>query len=338
VRRNRPLLLAALLAIEGCCTLSGPAYHGPRSPTFDGLRFHNLEAAAFRGEASRFLRWMATRRRGPWRAWTASPPGPRPPARIGGERVRVTFVGHATVLVQMHGLNILTDPIWSQRASPVAWAGPRRMRPPGLRFEELPRIDLVLVSHNHYDHLDLPTIERFVVGLGNAELLRGRGVREVWELDWWQSLDLGGGARLVAVPAQHFSSRGLCDRDATLWAGYVVEAPAGRVYFAGDTGFGPHLRMIRERIGPVRVALLPIGAFRPEWFMAPMHMSPKDAVRAHLVLGASASVAIHFGTFRLADDGQDEPVEELRAAVAREEAEGRRVAFRVLEPGEGREL
>jgi L-ascorbate metabolism protein UlaG (beta-lactamase superfamily) len=339
-------LVMALLAGEGCCILSGPVHHGPRTACFDGARFHNLEGVALRAELARFAKWVATRRKGEWREWTDAPPGPRPPARVGGERLRVTFVNHSTVLVQTGGLNILTDPIWSERASPISWAGPRRVRPPGIRFEELPRIDLVLVSHNHYDHLDLPTLvrlaaahhPRFVVGLGNAELLRRAGIRDVWEVDWWQELDLGAGGRLVAVPAQHFSSRGLCDRDATLWTGFVVESPAGRVYFAGDTGFGPHFRMIRERLGPVRVALLPIGAFRPEWFMGPMHMSPRDAVRAHELLGAGASVGIHFGTFRLADDGQDEPVRELRRAVEAAAREGRLVELGVLGFGEGREL
>ncbi len=194
-----------------------------------------------------------------------------------------------------------------------------------MRFEDLPPIDYVLVSHNHYDHLDLPTLARlatghkprFLTGLGNGRLLAGAGIPQVAELDWWQSADAGGGRRIVSVPAQHFSGRGFRDRNATLWSGFLIESPAGSVYFAGDTALGPHFETIRERFGPPRVALLPIGAFRPRWFMSPAHLSPEEAVRAHRALGASTSIAIHYCTFALGDDGAGEPVEELHRALER---------------------
>ncbi|HVR83269.1 MAG TPA: MBL fold metallo-hydrolase, partial [Planctomycetota bacterium] len=232
-------------------------------------------------------------------------------------------MNHATVLLQMDGLNILTDPIWSYRCSPLSFIGPRRRRPPGLRFEDLPPIDVILISHNHYDHLDLPTLRslaardgpRILTGLGNREFLESRGIGKSQDLDWWEDADLGPGVRLRAVPAQHFSGRGLRDRDGSLWMGFVITGGAGSVYFAGDTGFGPHFQEIRNRCGPARLALLPIGAFQPEWFMSRVHLSPEEAIEAHRLLGAGTSMAIHFGTFQLADDGEDLPAERIRSAL-----------------------
>ncbi len=336
-----PLLLLALAWAIGCA-LSGPRYQGPPSDHFDGRRFHNLDTTVRPRRPGEFWRWISQRTPGPWRPWTDAPPGPTPPRRVHGEALRVTFVNHATALIQTAGLNLLTDPIWSSRASPVSWAGPRRVRPPGLHFAQLPPIDLVLVSHNHYDHLDLPTLRRlhrehgplFVVGLGNGALLRAAGIDRVLELDWWQRHPLAPGITLTATPAQHFSARGLCDRNATLWVGYHLDTPAGAVFFAGDTGYGDHFRQVRQRLGAPRLALLPIGAYRPTWFMARVHVSPAQAVRAALDLGAGTSVGIHFGTFRLADDGQDEPVHDLRRALrALGEAAPR---FWTLDFGEGR--
>ena len=333
---------ALALFLSGCCAFSGPWYQGPRSDHFDGETFF-VEGVQQQG-AGGLLKWLGARQHGPWREYQDLPPGPRPPARLGLGELRVTFVNHATTLLQVDGLNVLTDPIWSDRASPVSWAGPRRVRPPGLRFEDLPPIDVVLVSHAHYDHLDLPTLlriarafprARFYTGLGTAALLRERHLRNVRELDWWEEVKLGA-VTLAAVPAQHFSNRGLCDRDCTLFAGYVLRGPAGAVFFAGDTGYGPHFRAIGQRYGPLRLAILPIGAYKPEWFMGPILMSPARAVQAHDDLRAATSVAGPFGTFDLADDGQDEPPEALRLAVAAHTAPLPR--FWVLGFGEGREV
>ncbi|HWP34565.1 MAG TPA: MBL fold metallo-hydrolase, partial [Thermodesulfobacteriota bacterium] len=334
-----PLAAVALVALTGFA-LSGPRYRGPVSDHFDGRRFFN-QVHKPRGTLE-VLRWRLTRRPAPWPARIEAPPGPPPPARVGRGELRVTFVGHATTLVQMDRLNVLTDPHWSERASPVSWAGPRRVRPPGIPFEALPPVDLVVISHNHYDHLDLPTLERLaarhapriLVPLGNRPLLASAGIGRVEELDWWQGVEVAPGVRAHLVPAQHFSARGLFDRNATLWGGFVLEGPAGVVYFAGDTGFGPHVEQIRARFGPPRLALLPIGAYEPRWFMAYTHMSPEEAVAAHRILGAGTSVAIHFGTFPLADEPFDEPVARLaRALEAARVPAGR---FWVLEAGEGR--
>ncbi|HUB07259.1 MAG TPA: MBL fold metallo-hydrolase [Myxococcales bacterium] len=333
-------LLMAENAAIGCSAFSAPGYRGATSDHFDGQRFHNEDP--IEQPARSLMKWALHRHPGGWRGWTDAPPGPPPPRRVGGADLRVTFVNHATVLIQTAGLNILTDPIWSDRCSPVPWAGPRRVRSPGLRFEDLPPIDVVLVSHDHYDHLDLPTDRRlqqafrprFVTGLGNGKVLRRAGVPHATELDWWQGLDVAPGVRVTAVPAQHFSNRSLLDRNDTLWEGFVIQGPAGSVYFAGDTGYGRHFAEIRRRFGPIRLAVLPIGAYRPEWFMGPVHMSPAQAVRAQADLDAATAVAIHFGTFRLADDGQDEPVEALQRALERTP----KPRFWVLGFGEGREV
>jgi L-ascorbate metabolism protein UlaG (beta-lactamase superfamily) len=326
--------------------LSANGYEGPVSDHFDGKRFYNPDNPGPHG-FSQFLLWRLARLIGgvgKWPKWIDMPFGPPPPAKVSGEGLRATFVNHSTVLLQTAGRNILTDPIWSERASPVSWAGPRRRRPPGIRFEDLPRIDTVLISHNHYDHLDLPTLQRlaeghsprFVVGLGLSRLLASHGIRSVTELDWWQGVDLEDGLRVTAVPAQHFSARGVRDRNRTLWCGYVLEGPAGTVYYAADTGWGPHFERVRARFGPPRLALLPIGAYLPLWFMAAAHLTPWEAVQAHKVLEAGTSVAIHFGTFPLADDGEAKPVTELTAVLEKEPETSPR--FWVLAHGEGRDV
>jgi L-ascorbate metabolism protein UlaG (beta-lactamase superfamily) len=307
----------------------------------NGKRFLNDEVTHHR-TLIEVMKWQRQRDPGPWRELRDVERFPAPPARV--ERgIRVTFVNHATVLLQVDGLNILTDPIWSNRCSPVPWVGPKRYRPPGVSFEDLPPIDLVLLSHNHYDHLDAPTLTRLrkahqppvYAGLGNRPVLERLGLRS-HEMDWWQSIELRDGIRLTAVPARHFSGRSLRDRDQTLWMGFVLETPSGSIYFAGDTGWGDHFAQVHERFGPIDVALLPIGAYRPRWFMRRVHISPEEAVEAAAVMRARFCVPIHYGTFKLADDGQQEPVRDLRRALAAyPDFPGE---FRVLDFGEGEDI
>jgi L-ascorbate metabolism protein UlaG (beta-lactamase superfamily) len=238
---------------------------------------------------------------------------------VEGNELRVTLVNHSTLLLQQSGSHILTDPVWSERVSPFTWIGPRRRRIPGVRWEDLPRIDTVLLSHNHYDHLDLATLRRlasrgqsqFVVPAGVARLLQSQRIGPVHELDWGESLPLAR-TTIHSVPALHFSARGIFDRNRTLWCGYVIEAAGRFVYFAGDTAFGPHFAQIRERLGPPRLALLPIGAYQPRWFMSSIHMGPEDAIKAHRILCAETSIAMHHGTFQLGDEGIDTPKKRLR--------------------------
>lgn len=241
-----------------------------------------------------------------------------PALEVHGQEVLVTLVNHSTVLLQHKGLNILTDPIWSERASPVSFAGPKRHRIPGIRFEDLPPIHLVLLSHNHYDHIDLPTLRRlsrehnpdFVVPLRVAQLLASQNIRVTLELDWDQSACVRG-CTIHCVPAVHFSARGLFDRDKTLWCGYVIPTPSGPIYFAGDTAWGDHFGRIAAEHGAPRLALLPIGAYLPRWFMSAVHMDPDQAMRAHAEMNSQISAAIHHGTFRLTDESLDSPAQEL---------------------------
>jgi len=285
-----------------------------------------------RGFSRWVWRWILSADWPRWPEAAAISPGPLPAARVPQGSVRVTPVGHATFLIQMDGLNILTDPIWSERCSPVSWAGPKRYRAPGIRFEDLPFIDVVLVSHNHYDHLDLPTLERLagkgvpraITPLGNGGLIRESGLRAVQELDWWQSVPLAPGITVTLVPAQHFSSRTLWDRNRSLWGGFVVSGPSGNVYFAGDTGYGPHFQEIARRFHPIRFALLPISPYNtqqdkeaPGVRFPGVHMGPAEAVQAHRDLGAEVSIAAHFQVFQLGWDGFDEAVNELEATLVK---------------------
>ncbi len=334
------LALASFLLLASCRSGTPPASTGnlPQvSDHFDGTKYFNPGVPQTpppgqeqRHRPSWLWRWVFGTE---WPAWPEAKdfsPGPRPIARALKGALIITPVGHATFLIQMGGLNILTDPMWSERCSPVSWAGPKRQREPGIRCEDLPTIDAVLVSHNHYDHLDLPTLRRLaakgapraLVPLGDRELVREAGIPSVDELDWWQSVRLSADVTVTMVPAQHFSARSLWDRDKTLWGGFVVSGSSGNVYFAGDTGYGPHFREIARRFAPIRAALLPISPFRPEqskepphYYHTAVHMGPAEAVQAHLDLGAEMSIAGHFRVFQFGPEGFDDAVRALAAAV-----------------------
>ena len=301
-----------------------PPEQPPFPKHFDGKRYYNPDSPQARGLRD-VLRLKFTNRPEP-STFVADVTPSKPPQSVPANELRVTLINHSTVLLQRDGVHILTDPIWSKRASPVTWAGPRRLREPGVRWEDLPRIDIVLLSHNHYDHLDLASLRRlaqsgqtrFIVPTGVARLLRTQGIGPVRELDWGESVAVAG-TNIHGVPALHFSARGPFDRNRTLWCGFIVETAGQIVYFAGDTGFGSHFAQIRERFGSPRLALLPIGAYAPRWFMAPIHMDPEDAVRAHDILGAGTSVATHHGTFQLADEALDLPRKRL-ASYSRDDS------------------
>lgn len=240
-----------------------------------------------------------------------------------------TWIGHATALLQAGGLNLLTDPVFSERCSPLSFMGPKRWQPPGVALADLPRIDAVLVSHNHYDHLDEPSVKAlaaahrplFVVGLGLKAWFEQRGIANVVELDWWQHVTLKG-TDIVFTPAQHWSGRGLDDRMKTLWGGFAVFAPDAHLFFAGDTGYSRDFVDIRERFahrqrdGGFDLALIPVGAYEPRWFMQEQHVNPDEAVRIHRDLGAKRSLGIHWGCFQLTDEPLDEPPRALAAARA----------------------
>jgi N-acyl-phosphatidylethanolamine-hydrolysing phospholipase D len=241
---------------------------------------------------------------------------------------RITWIGHSSFLIQVAGLNILTDPIWSDRASPVSFAGPRRLVPPGLSFGDLPRIDITLLSHDHYDHLDRTTVENlisqfpgmvWITPLGVAQFVRSRGAISVQELDWWDEITVGS-ATIGCTPAQHFSGRFPWNRNSTLWCGWALRIGDFSMFFAGDTGLHPEFEQIAARFGPFDVSILPIGAYEPRWFMHPVHMGPEEAVQAFVDLTSpypgrhSIMVGSHWGTFRLTDEPVGEPPILVRAA------------------------
>ena len=250
----------------------------------------------------------------------------------------VYFVNHSTFLIQLGNFNILTDPVWSNRVSPFKWLGPQRMRPPGIKFGELPDIHLVLISHNHYDHLDVSTLIKIhkkfnpliITPLGVSKLLLQKGIDNCIEMDWWQNQKINDQSEIVCVPALHFSGRGMFDRDKTLWAGFIIKSTFGNIYFAGDTGYGDIFKQIGKEYGPINLAILPIGAYLPQWFMSPIHTSPEEAVKIHLDLQADKSVAMHFGTFPLADDGMWQPQEDLKKEKEKYQVDN----FYVLEEGD----
>jgi L-ascorbate metabolism protein UlaG (beta-lactamase superfamily) len=354
------LVLACSLSLPAVSTESGAATEkAPQvSDHFDGTLYFNPDtpqpSSSIPGRApGRSRSWWIWRFvfGTDWPEWPEvkdSLPGPPPAVRVPEGVLRVTPVGHATFLIQMDGLNILTDPIWSDRCSPVSWVGPKRHKKPGIRFEDLPPIDAVLVSHNHYDHLDLPTLKRLakkgaprsVVSLGNLDLVRDTGIPKVDEFDWWQSTSLSPDVTVTLVPSRHFSSRTLWDRNETLWGGFVISGPSGNVFYSGDTGYGPHFKEIARRFSPIRVAILPISPFQPRQSKEPphssLHMGPVEAVQAHRDLNAQVSIAAHFQVFRLGSDGFDDAMNELSAVL--KEHNLNHEAFVAPEPGHPLEL
>ena len=329
LRRLGTLLLFAVVALCFAPTLAPPFldriyYRGPASDHFDGERFFNpdaggKEAAAHAGGRMGFLSRFFTGDRAPWPEQVPVRQG-RPPTRVHGETMRATWIGHSTMLVQTQGLNILTDPIWSDRASPWSFLGPLRVRRPGVAFADLPPIDLVLVSHNHYDHMDLPSLKRLwerdrpliVTSLGNDTILGNAGIASI-ALDWDGSVKAG--KAIVAVERnRHWSSRRGTDRNRALWSAFTVRLPGGNLFFAGDTGYGDGawIRKAAAR-GPVRLAIIPIGAYEPRDFMAANHIDPSEAVRIFEALDPAMAIGVHWGTFQLTFEPIDEPVRRLAA-------------------------
>lgn len=296
------------------------SYRGPVTDRFNGRHFQNKNRIP-KPTLMDLLRWRLSKDREPWpKKLIPSHPTTLPSPKE--EEMVVTYVNHASCLIQLKSMNILTDPHYSDRASPVTWAGPKRVHAPGIAYKDLPPIHVVLISHDHYDHMDKETLlmlERdhkpiYLTGLGCDSHMKTFGLTErVHTLDWWKDYQHNR-VTFTYVPSQHFSGRGLFDMDKTLWGGFVMEANQQKLYFAGDTGYGPHFTEIFERFGPMDVSLIPIGAYHPRWFMAPRHMDPDDAVLAHIDLHSNLSIGIHFQTFHLTDEAYDQPIQDLEAA------------------------
>jgi L-ascorbate metabolism protein UlaG (beta-lactamase superfamily) len=318
-------------------------YEGPESGHFDGERFFNPGGDSThggRGGPARFVnRWAGSERRAPWPDHVPVTPTV-PPRRIAGSDMVATWIGHATVLVQANGLNILTDPVWSDVVSPIPPVGPARVRAPGVRFEDLPKIDLVVVSHNHYDHMDLPTLKRLwerdrpliVTGLGNDAILRGAGVAAT-ALDWGEAARHPSGAEVVVARNHHWSSRWGTDRNRALWSAFTIRLPSGGIFFAGDTGWGDGGWVDEAaRMGPYRLAIIPIGAYLPRDFMKGSHIDPAEAVGVFEKLKPAAALGMHWGTFRLTFEAIDDPPRRL--AELRKARNIPPDRFRVTEPGQ----
>lgn len=311
----------------------------PLSDHFNGKTFfqdHHDHALRRRD----FWRWRLTAKPKLWPRQVAFTPPPPPPSPR-GEEVVVTWIGHATFLIRTETVNLLTDPIFSERASPFTWIGPRRVHPPGIAFSALPRIDAVLLSHDHYDHCDLRSLGAialkhdplFVAPLRHHDLLSTAGARRTIELDWWQNHALTSHAQITLTPAKHWSNRLGRPRNHRLWGGFFLHLGPKRLWFVADSGYDAEIfGHVRQRCGPPDLALVPIGAYEPRWFMAPMHMNPAEAVQLHQDVAARRSVGMHWGTFQLTDEGRDEPVEAL--ATARTAAGLSADDFQVLAPGQ----
>lgn len=312
------------------------------SDHFNGNKFYNPTLTEqFSPGVSDVFR-MIREGRGDWPEHVENQGVPRLDEKLCPDGIGITFVNHATFLIQLPQLNILTDPVWSDRASPLSWIGPKRVRAPGVKLEDLPKIDVIVISHNHYDHLDIETLkklnERFspkvLVPLGDKALIESIGIRNVQELDWWASVNINPETRITFTPTQHSSSRGLFDRDRSLWGSYFIQYRGRSVYFGGDAAYSTHYAEIKKRLGPPDIALLGIGGYLPRWFMKPIHMDPAEAVAAHRDLGAKLSFGMHFGTFQLSAESFNQPQEDLKEALEKRGISQDR--FIILHKGETR--
>lgn len=296
----------------------------------DGEKFFNLNPniQVDKGLVELF-KWMRTRNKTPWPKFVPGRQKAQLASTLKANEAVVTFINHATLLIQVKDLNFLTDPVFSDRVSPLTWLGPRRVREPGLKISELPHIDGILLSHNHYDHLDLAALKelqklfnpKIITSLGNEKFLRKKDFENVCELDWWESFELSSQnqssskVKFTLTPAQHWSSRTPYDRNKTLWGGFVLESQELKIFFAGDTGYDSHFNSIQTKFGEMDISILPVGAYEPRWFMKEQHMNPHDAVRAHLDLKSRLSIGIHFGCFQLTDEGLNDPAKDLAIAL-----------------------
>ena len=325
-------------------------YSGPASDHFDGSRFFDPHHNVPLRSRLALLRWLIDRRsaRARWPAWSPSPYVDRPPLHVEGANLRLSYIGHASLLIQTWGLNLLLDPVWSKRASPFRFIGPKRVNDPGIEFSDLPPIDAVLVSHGHYDHLDVATLSqisavhhsRVITPLGNDAIMRNQNPAIAAEAyDWQDRVSLNSmGVYVTLIPSQHWSARSLFDRNMSLWASFVIETPTARIYFVADSGYGDgqYFRSARERHGPFKLAILPIGAYEPRWFMRDHHMNPGESVQALIDCGAELALAHHYGTFQLTDESIDAPLTALSEALNKAGISPDR--FRALQPGQAWEL
>jgi L-ascorbate metabolism protein UlaG (beta-lactamase superfamily) len=308
-------IMFSTLIFLGCSTTHKIDRNDITAP-YDGKRFSNLDNSTDKTFWD-VWKWRLTSKKTAWPEWVETEQQTISHERVSG--LSVTFINHSTFLIQTDNLNILTDPFFSYRASPFTWIGPKRVRDVGVRMEDLPPIDIILVSHNHYDHMDKPALKKLnklfpdavvYTALGNANDIKETGYRNVNELDWWEKTEYMG-LTITFVPAKHFSARTLWDRNETLWGGFVLKGHGGNIYFAGDTAKVEHDTTLAEQFGEFELALIPIGAYEPRWFMKTSHTNPEEAVAIHKEINSNFSIGMHFGTVQLTDEGIDEPANGL---------------------------
>ncbi len=292
----------------------------PMSDHFDGEVFHNLGEEKLEKSFVEFLKWRLTSKRDDWPKWVNIKQQKVPRQRVKKGEVSVTFINHATLLMQIDGVNILTDPVYSKRTSPFSFMGPKRVKLPGVKFEDLPKIDVILISHNHYDSFDVATLNRLIdrddplilMGIGNDYYLDEKNEKKLQIMDWQDSFEFKG-LKFIFLPARHWSKRGIFDTNKSLWGAFAILG-SKKVYFAGDSGYAKHFKDAKRQFGAFDLSLIPIGAYEPRWFMAKAHINPEEAVQAHLDLGSKKSIAIHFGTFQLTNEAIDDPIIDLEEA------------------------
>ena len=300
-------------------------YNGKPSDHFDGVSFFDLVAnqkVSFKD----LLKWQIGRQKSFWPKNIPLLKTDHPPERVYGSKLRVSNIGHATFLIQTEGLNLLTDPVWSKRASPFSFAGPKRVIDPGIAFANLPPIDLVWISHNHYDHLDLRTVNmlwkvhkpKIITPLGNDTIIQSTNRHiHVKTLDWGQSLEISKNIHFYLTPSQHWSARGIFDRNRALWGALTMTTPSGNLYFVGDSGYGDgrYFKKDKETFGSFRLAILPMGAYEPRWMMKYAHMNPEEMVKAYYDLGRPITIPSHYDVFKLTDEGFGEAKSALQKAI-----------------------
>lgn len=293
------------------------------SKQFNGRSFVNEDGKIDYSAFWDFLRWQTYEFKSKWPNKVPNLHEPHLPAMIANDEVFVTFINHATFLVQTKNLNILTDPVFGQRVSPFSWFGPKRVHPPGLALKKLPKIDIIVISHNHYDHLDVKALKKLskkfkpqiYVPLGDKKWLENAGVKNVHEMDWWQDLEYKG-YRVHFLPAKHNSGRSLVSENSSLWGAFMIETPARyKLFFAGDTAYAEHFKKVYEAFGEMDISFLPIGAYIPREILKDIHMNPEDAILAHQDLHSRYSVAMHFGTFQLSDESYWDPLIEFNKGL-----------------------
>lgn len=295
----------------------------PLSDHYDGKHFFNLDGSKIKKSYRHLFKMIRAIRKNRWPKFLDNNKKPQLIDELALNQARITYINHATHLIQLHQLNLLTDPVFSKRVGPLNIVGPKRIKQPGIPLNDLPHIHVVLVSHNHYDHMDMYSLKQldkkfnplFILPLGNGKYLKKAGIENFIELDWWQSHQLSVLQDIILVPAHHWSMRRPGDRNKALWGGFWIESDQLQIYFAGDTGYGAHFQQIQQRLGSPNVSILPIGAYEPRWFMRDQHMNPDDAVMAHLDLKSRLSIATHHRTFRLSGEGVDDPVIQLHRSL-----------------------